>query len=235
MNRKGKKVMNEMENNNVVRVSGEVTKEPTFSHEIFGEGFYEFSIKIKRLSDIYDIIPVTISERLMQDYPIKVGDRVHFLGQYRSYNKLVDNKSKLLLTIFVREFLEDTMEDENEIEITGYVCKEPIYRTTPFNREICDVLLAVNRSYNKSDYIPCIAWGRNARFVKNFKIGDKINVSGRIQSRTYQKRLDDGEILTKTAFEVSLNKVLQENENNKREEEEYISSPHMGDLVNYYG
>ena len=223
--------MNDLENNNTVRVSGEVIQEPTFSHEIFGEGFYEFNIKIKRLSDIYDIIPVTISERLMQDQEITIGKRGHFLGQYRSYNKMVGNKSKLLLTIFVREFLEEIAEDENEIEITGYVCKAPIQRTTPFNREICDVLLAVNRSYNKSDYIPCIAWGRNARFVKNLKVGDKINVYGRIQSRTYQKKMDSGEILTKTAFEVSLSKVVQENINNAKE---IMQTAGLGELVNYY-
>ncbi len=225
--------MNEIENNNTVRVSGEITKEPTFSHEIFGEGFYEFSIKIKRLSDIYDIIPVTISERLIDNERLTIGQKVHFLGQYRSYNKLVDNKSKLLLTIFVREFLEEVEEDENEVDIVGYVCKEPIYRTTPFNREICDVLLAVNRSYNKSDYIPCIAWGRNARYVKNFKIGDKVSVSGRIQSRVYQKKLDNGEVITKTAYEVSLSKVVLECENNTIKED-VIRTAKMGELINYY-
>ncbi len=225
--------MNDLENNNLVTVSGQVVSEPTFSHEMFGEGFYEFNIKIKRLSDIYDIIPVTISERLMVENKINIGDRVHFSGQYRSYNKMVDNKSKLLLTIFVREFLDDVEEDENEVEIAGYVCKDPIYRTTPFNREICDVLLAVNRSYNKSDYIPCIAWGRNARYVKNFNIGDKVVVSGRIQSRTYQKKLDNGQYILKTAYEVSLNKVRLENENNVSNKD-YIKTNLMGELVNYY-
>ncbi len=225
--------MNEYENNNIVKVSGEIMQEPTFSHEIFGEGFYEFNIKIKRLSDIYDVIPVTISERLMQEKDLTVGNKIHFVGQYRSYNKMVDNKSKLLLTIFVREFLEEDESDENEIEIVGYVCKEPIYRTTPFNREICDVLIAVNRGYNKSDYIPCIAWGRNARFVKNFNIGDKVSVAGRIQSRTYQKRLESGEILTKTAYEVSLSKVCLENENNMVKEN-IIKTARMGELINYY-
>jgi len=225
--------MNDIENNNIVRVSGEVTKEPIFSHEIFGEGFYEFSIKIKRLSDIYDVVPVTISERLLQDKALVVGKKVHFLGQYRSYNKLVDNKSKLLLTIFVREFLDDDCDDENSVDIVGYVCKEPIYRTTPFNREICDVLLAVNRSYNKSDYIPCIAWGRNARYVKGFNIGDKVRVSGRIQSRVYQKRLDDGTIETKTAYEVSLSKVILEDENNSSARS-VITTANMGTMLNYY-
>jgi len=225
--------MNDFINNNVVKVSGEVVKEPIFSHEMFGEGFYEFSIKIKRLSDIYDIIPVTISERLIQGENLGIGSKVCFLGQYRSYNKLVDNKSKLLLTIFVREFLEDDYMDYNEIDIVGYVCKEPVYRTTPFNREICDVLIAVNRGYNKSDYIPCIAWGRNARFVKNFTVGDKVAVSGRIQSRTYQKKLESGEILMKTAYEVSLSKVCLENENNMVKKD-IVRTARMGELINYY-
>jgi len=226
--------MLELENNNYVRVSGVITTEPKFSHEVYGEGFYEFNIKIKRLSDIFDIIPVTISERLMNEKTIEVGEKVHFVGQYRSYNKLSENKSKLLLTIFIKVFLEVNEYDENEIEITGYVCKEPIYRTTPFNREICDVLIAVNRSYNKSDYIPCIAWGRNARFVKSFKIGDKVSVTGRIQSRAYQKKLDNGDIVTKTAYEVSLNKVSLENENNMQLSKNTIKTSNMGEIINYY-
>jgi len=226
--------MLELENNNYVRVSGVITTEPKFSHEVYGEGFYEFNIKIKRLSDIFDIIPVTISERLMNEKTIEVGEKVHFVGQYRSYNKLSENKSKLLLTIFIKEFLEVNEYNENEIEITGYVCKEPIYRTTPFNREICDVLIAVNRSYNKSDYIPCIAWGRNARFVKSFKIGDKVSVTGRIQSRAYQKKLDNGDIVTKTAYEVSLNKVSLENENNMQLSKNTIKTSNMGEIINYY-
>ena len=225
--------MYENENNNIVEIAGKVTKEPIFSHELFGEGFYEFTIKIKRLSDIYDIVPVTISERLIDRKLLTIGSRVHFLGQYRSYNKLVDNKSKLLLTVFVREFLDEISEDCNNVDIVGYVCKDPIYRTTPFSREICDVLLAVNRSYNKSDYIPCIAWGRNARFVKGFSVGDKVRVSGRIQSRVYQKRLEDGTIETKTAYEVSLSRVYHEDENNATTRQ-FISTSRMGTLINYY-
>lgn len=201
--------------NNKVTVLGEVYSEPVFSHEIFGESFYEFLIKIKRLSDSFDIIPVTISERLMEN-KIQVGKTIAISGQFRSYNKLEDNKSKLMLTIFVREFIDlEKNIEPNLIEITGYLCKEPIYRTTPFNREICDVLLAVNRSYNKSDYIPCIAWGRNARFIKNCKIGEKIKVIGRIQSREYQKRVENSnEFITKVAYEVSLNKIIVQKENN---------------------
>ena len=216
--------------NNKVYISGEVVTEPKFSHEVYNEGFYEFNLKVKRLSVAYDIIPVTISERLMAINNITIGSKISGNGQFRSYNKLEDGKSKLLLTVFLREILPyEEKENPNIIEITGYVCKEPVFRTTPFNREISDVLLAVNRSYNKSDYLPCIAWGRNARFVKNFKIGDKVVVSGRIQSREYQKKIDD-EMVTRTAYEVSLNKI----ELVKEELDIDTMMTSVGELENYY-
>ena len=193
--------------NNKVFISGEVASEPKFSHEVYGENFFEFDLKVPRLSDYFDKIPVTISERLIGDNDIRVGSKICGNGQFRSYNKLVDGKSKLMLTVFIREIVPYVeTENPNYIEITGYVCKEPVFRTTPFKREISDVLLAVNRSYNKSDYLPCIAWGRNARFVKNFCVGDKVTVTGRIQSRDYQKKIND-EVITKTAYEVSLNRI----------------------------
>ena len=175
------------EKNNKVFISGEILTDAVFSHEVYGEGFYEMNVLVKRLSGQGDILPVTISERLISDRDLKVGVNINALGQFRSYNKLVNGKSKLMLTVFVRELLDDTTQrNPNSIVLTGYICKTPIYRTTPFNREIADILIAVNRSYNKSDYIPCIAWGRNARFAKNLAVGDKIAVSGRIQSREYQ-------------------------------------------------
>lgn len=207
--------MSNNEINNKVQIAGEVVSEPRFSHEIYGENFYEFDVKINRLSNSSDTIPVTISDRLLNGKELKVGKLIDGVGQYRSYNKLDGEKSRLLLTIFLREFeVKESVEQTNNIQIVGYVCKEPIYRTTPFNREICDVLLAVNRNYGKSDYIPCIAWGRNARFVKNFKVGDKVKVEGRIQSREYQKKVEGEEIQTKTAYEVSLSKISLANENN---------------------
>lgn len=216
--------------NNKVSISGEVISELKFSHTIYNEGFYEFDLKVTRLSDFYDVIPVTISERLLQEYPISVGDKISGSGQFRSYNKLEDGKSKLMLTVFLREvFPYNENENPNYIEITGYVCKEPVFRTTPFKREISDVLLAVNRCYNKSDYLPCIAWGRNARFVKNFNIGDKVVVQGRIQSRDYQKKVND-EMITKTAYEVSLNKI----ELLKEENDVDTMETSFGVLENYY-
>lgn len=202
----------EMMGNNTLTLTGKIVSEPIFSHEVFGEGFYETQMSVTRLSDQVDILPITISERLLGEYDVKVGDVISVEGQFRSYNKLEGEKSRLMLTVFVRDILDNQSETEynnpNQIEITGYICKQPIYRTTPFKREICDVLLAVNRAYNKSDYIPCILWGRNARYIRNMPIGAKITVNGRVQSRNYQKITDTGECVERTAYEVSVSKVM---------------------------
>lgn len=196
------------EKNNRVYFMGEIVSEATFSHEVYGEGFYEFYVRVMRLSGQADILPVTISERLIKGNDLKIGSQLCALGQFRSYNKLENGKSRLMLTVFVREVLAEAQgKNPNSIVLSGYICKPPVYRTTPFNREIADILLAVNRAYNKSDYIPCIAWGRNARFVQNLKVGDRVALSGRIQSREYQKRLSETEAVTMTAYEVSVSKL----------------------------
>ena len=201
-------MINNEKQNNKVYVKGEIVTEARFSHEIYGEGFYEMDVLVKRLSGQADVLPVTISERLIEKGNLKIGSTISAIGQFRSYNKQVDGKSKLMLTIFVREVLfDDCYKNPNSIVLTGYICKQPIYRTTPFNREIADILIAVNRAYNKSDYIPCIAWGRNARFVKNLQVGEKVAISGRIQSRDYQKKISDNEVKTLTAYEVSVSKL----------------------------
>lgn len=195
------------EKNNKVYVYGRIVSEATFSHEVFGEGFYEFYVEVKRLSGQADILPVTISERLMTD-DMYVGATICALGQFRSYNKIEDGRSRLMLTVFIRELLEaQPCKNPNSIVLSGYICKPPVYRTTPFNREIADLLIAVNRSYNKSDYIPAIAWGRNARFVSGLAVGDKIALSGRIQSREYQKKQPDETFVVMTAYEVSVSKL----------------------------
>ncbi|MBR4026833.1 MAG: single-stranded DNA-binding protein [Lachnospiraceae bacterium] len=200
------------ERNNKVYVSGEIVTEAEFSHEVYGEGFYEMKLKVERLSGQADILPVTVSERLIAANDLKVGDRLSAVGQFRSYNKLVDGKSRLMLTVFVRETVEgDKYKNPNNVVLCGYICKPPVYRTTPFHREIADVLVAVNRAYNKSDYIPCIAWGRNARFVKNLTVGERIAVSGRIQSRDYQKKISETETRTMTAYEDHLNLQILSN------------------------
>lgn len=211
------------EKNNKVFISGEIVSDAEFSHEVYGEGFYEMNVLVKRLSGQGDILPVTVSERLIQDKDLKKGVKINALGQFRSYNKLVDGKSKLMLTVFVRELPDAAaVKNPNSIVLSGYVCKPPVYRTTPFNREIADILIAVNRSYNKSDYIPCIAWGRNARFAKNLSVGEKIAIAGRIQSREYQKRLSEDDIKIMTAYEVSISKLAAyENADNFDIEEEF--------------
>ncbi|WP_024621678.1 single-stranded DNA-binding protein [Metaclostridioides mangenotii] len=202
--------------NNVVNLRGELENELKFSHEIFGEKFYNIDIKINRLSDSFDILPITISERLLQDIDIEEQNFVSVTGQLRSYNKSIDNKNRLILTIFVREItqIEDDNKDPNSIFLDGYICKNPVYRQTPLGREITDLLMAINRPYNKSDYIPAIVWGRNAKFAKSLNIGDRIQLWGRVQSREYEKKLDNGEVLKKVAYEVSISKIKKLYENN---------------------
>lgn len=216
-----------MENvtNNKVFIAGVVESPIEFSHEVFGEKFYEFNLKVKRLSGYCDLVPVTISERFNAEQ-LQVGQTFACRGQFRSYNKLFNDKSKLMLTVFVRE-LEVYREDDNpnHLEITGYVCKPPVYRTTPFRREICDVLIAVNRGYNKSDYLPCIAWGKNAAEAKDWQVGDKVKLSGRIQSRVYQKRIAENEVCERVAYEISISKLEKTHDlQNEQEEQVYYAN-----------
>jgi primosomal replication protein N len=196
----------ELLNNNKTFLIGTIIEEPIFSHETFGEGFYEMKLSVPRLSEHMDILPVIISEKMLKN--IVVGQEIGIKGQFRSFNKINGSKSKLILSVFAREIIDaDKSMNPNIVEISGFICKEPVYRTTPFNREICDILVAVNRAYNKSDYLPCIAWGRNARYIKDVKIGSKIDIVGRIQSRDYQKKLENGSVITRTAYEVSISRV----------------------------
>lgn len=195
--------------NNRVHLAGEIVTEPRLTHEICGEGFYEFSVSVPRLSSQRDVIPVTAAERLLCGTRLSVGDAIAVDGQFRSYNKMSDGRSKLMLTVFVKEFSDPETNDRNpnSVELTGYICKEPVYRTTPLEREICDMLLAVNRAFNKSDYIPCIAWGRNARYCRTLPVGTKLHVAGRIQSRQYVKKLSEDASETRTAYEISVGKI----------------------------
>ena len=206
--------------NNKIYLEGKVTSELEFSHEMYGEGFYTFNLDVMRLSDSVDTLNITVSERLLSDMQLIIGSDVIVEGQLISYNKFIDWSNKLILTVFARN-IEPCMErskNPNEIFLDGYICKEPIYRTTPFGREIADVLLAVNRAYNKSDYIPTIAWGRNSRFCQTLEVGDNIKVWGRLQSREYQKKVSENEVIKKIAYEVSISKMekaqKEENESN---------------------
>ena len=197
--------------NNQASLSGKIISPFRFSHEVFGEGFYLFDLSVGRLSDSYDIIPVMASERLLDIHTDQIGKYAEINGQFRSYNYHTENKNRLLLSVFAREV---TLSDEepssvkpNSIFLDGYVCKKPVYRKTPLGREIADVLLAVNRPYGKSDYIPCICWGRNARFADSFSVGGHVQLWGRIQSREYQKKLSDTETEQRIAYEVYVSKL----------------------------
>ncbi|MBE6050791.1 MAG: single-stranded DNA-binding protein [Clostridium sp.] len=195
--------------NNKIYLEGKVASELEFSHEMYGEGFYSFNIEVMRLSDSVDILNITVSERLLNELDLSIGKEVIVEGQLRSYNKFMDGSNKLILTVFARN-IEPCIEkskNPNEIYLDGFICKEPVYRTTPFGREIADVLLAVNRAYNKSDYIPTIAWGRNSRFCQTLNVGDNIKVWGRLQSREYQKKISETEVVKKVAYEVSISKM----------------------------
>ena len=220
-----------MEKNNKVYLRGSIVSEAVFSHEVYGEGFYELFVRVPRLSGQADILPVTISERIIRSNDLKEGSILCAEGQFRSYNKLENGRSRLMLTVFVRDIVEDILgRNPNSILLGGYLCKPPVYRTTPFNREISDLLVAVNRAYNKSDYIPCIAWGRNARFVQDLAVGSRIMLSGRIQSREYQKRLSEDEVVTMTAYEVSVSKLATVDEGavlDLEQEFEYYTSPQV--------
>lgn len=224
---------NYSENNQLVLV-GKVTSDKRFSHEIYGEKFYIFDLSVPRLSGNADNIPITISERLIFEENLEIGKNVIIEGQFRSYNSYENERNKLVLTVFAKEikFSEDQEEEfkpskentSNEVVLDGFICKKPIYRKTPFGREIADILLAVNRAYNKSDYIPCIAWGRNARFCENILVGTEVRIIGRVQSRQYEKKYEDGTSEIKIAYEVSVAslEVIDEAENEKNQESENI-------------
>ena len=197
-----------MENNNV-KISGKIISDLKLSHEVYGEKFYKFYIKSERLSNQEDILPVIISERMLNLDELSKDKNVRINGQFRSYNKQGENGNKLVLSVFVKDI--DFIQDEDSLTLNnanfiGYVCKNPIYRKTPLGREIADVLIAVNRTYKKSDYIPCILWGRNAKFCENVEVGTKVKINGRVQSRNYEKKINETNIIKNTAYEVSVSK-----------------------------
>ena len=203
--------MDKIIENNQVTLMGTIVSGFTYSHELFGEGFYMTRIKVDRLSESADIIPMMISERLVDVNADYTGEKIIVNGQFRSYNRHEERKNRLVLSVFAREieFVDEIAENArtNQIFLDGFICKEPIYRKTPLGREIADLLLAVNRPYGKSDYIPCICWGRNARYVSRFNVGERCAVWGRIQSREYTKTLEDGTQEIRTAYEVSISKL----------------------------
>ena len=210
---------NYLENNHLI-LMGKVASEKRYSHEIYGEKFYIFNLEVQRLSSTVDIIPITVSERLLTSVSLELGSELKVEGQFRSYNNYENEKNRLILTVFAKEIIPISLEENNEevsneVILVGYICKKPIYRQTPFGREIADILLAVNRAYNKSDYIPCIAWGRNARFCENMEVGTEVRLTGRVQSRMYEKKHEDGTVEERVAYEVSVASLEIVNDENE--------------------
>ncbi|MBQ2695856.1 MAG: single-stranded DNA-binding protein [Clostridia bacterium] len=213
-------------------VVGTVCGYLTYSHDVHGERFYRFMLRSDRLSQNSDLICVTISEKMLTEISIDIGMHLSVSGQFRSYNNYTGQGNKLVLTLFAKDvaIAYETDEPINEIYLNGYICKPIVYRVTPFGREIADILLAVNRAFNKSDYIPCIAWGRNARFAKHLEVGENIKIWGRMQSREYQKKISDTETVTKTAYEVSINR-LEVGETDKEERETTNFAEETDDII----
>lgn len=201
--------MNEKMKNNNVLLTGKIVSEPEYSHEVYGEQFYNLFLDVNRKSDIADVIPLTISERLFDVSKECIGTVINVSGQLRSFNLHEKSKNRLILSVFVRdiEIITDEYEDENEIMLDGFICKDVVYRKTPLGREIADLLIAVNRSYGKSDYIPCVVWGRNAVYTSGLPVGTHLKLTGRIQSRGYVKMYEDGTEEQRAAYEVSVSKI----------------------------
>ena len=195
--------------NNIITLTGTVEASPEYSHTVMDEKFYSFTLRVPRLSETEDFLPITISEEIFDPELIKKENPLKIKGQLRSYNKYTETKTRLILTVFAKEIsLPDELDSNpNEIFVNGFICKEPVYRKTPFGREITDLIIAVNRAFNRSDYIPAIAWGKNAVFSENLEVGSNVLLWGRLQSRNYNKRLSENEVETRTAYELSITKI----------------------------
>ena len=213
LQKEGRKIFmaDKMFENNQVSIIGEIVSDFQYSHEVYGEGFYMMEVSVRRLSDFVDYIPVMVSERIIDVEADYIGQLVYISGQFRSFNRHEERKNRLVLSVFARELeiLDPDCDEDagNQIFLDEYICKEAIYRKTPLGREIADLLVAVNRSYGKSDYIPCICWGRNARFAAGFEVGTHVQIWGRIQSRDYVKKLSETQVEQRTAYEVSVSKI----------------------------
>ena len=196
--------------NNVITLVGTVETEAEYSHSVLEEEFFSFMVRVPRLSENDDLLPVTVSKKQLDTSLIKAGNKIKVKGQLRSYNKYTQTKTRLILTVFAKGIAPALSEDEdnpNEIFINGFICKAPIYRRTPFGREITDLIIAVNRAFNRSDYIPAIAWGKNAGYSESLEVGSNVMLWGRLQSRNYNKRISDEETEVRTAYELSITKI----------------------------
>ncbi|MDL2206950.1 single-stranded DNA-binding protein [Eubacteriales bacterium OttesenSCG-928-N13] len=214
-----------MENpNNQIVAAGRLESPPTVSHEVMNETFYSSVLLVKRLSGAVDKLPITLPGKVIDVQNWSPNTLLSVQGQVRSYNKVMDGAGRLMITLFVQHVVEEDNDTLNRVELSGALCKPPIYRSTPFGREICDLMLAVNRAFGKSDYIPCIAWGRNAQYASRFQVGDRLRITGRLQSREYQKLLDNGEYMQRNAFEVSAFTIEAEGEMQPKEDKILVDS-----------
>ena len=187
---------------NQVNLCGVLAELPAFSHEHRGRRFYRFPLEVERLSGAVDILPVLVPENVLCAMDLSGGDMLEVSGQIRTFNNKTDTGRRLVISVYAERLASCQGEPENDILLTGAICKEPVYRQTPLGREICDVMLAVNRPYHRADYIPCIFWGRLANLVRECPVGQLLQLTGRLQSREYLKVLGE-ESERRTAYEVS--------------------------------
>ena len=207
--------MDRIINKNQAELCGVISKAAEFSHESYGEKFYRIIVSVPRKSGYEDEIPVLVSDHLCKPNLLREGQCLSIKGQFRSFDKHDEDKNRLILSVFALvidllgeiKLLGEDISYKNKIELTGFICKEPTYRATPYEREISDVLLAVNRSYGKSDFIPCICWERNALFASDLAVGTQVELTGRIQSRKFEKRISDDEYEERIAYEVSVSTI----------------------------
>ena len=187
---------------NQAAIRGSLLELPQFSHENHGNRFYRFVLEVPRLSGAVDHLPVIAREEVLNQMDLSGGERIEVRGQVRSFNNHSPTGQRLLIFVFASSVQTSREEPCNEILLTGAICKAPVYRWTPLGREICDVMLAVPRSYRRSDYLPCILWGRTAQALSQCATGDTIRLTGRLQSRLYRKATEEG-VELRTAYEIS--------------------------------
>lgn len=188
---------------NQVRLCGTMETAPGFSHENHGRQFYSFVLGVERLSGTVDRLRILADLELLEQADCAWGERVLVTGQIRSYNQISDTGRHLIISVYANGLELTDEAPDNQVQLTGVLCRDPVYRRTPLGREICDGMLAVSRPCRRTDYLPCIFWGRTAREMARLTSGARISLTGRLQSREYTKLLEDGSSLRRTAYEIS--------------------------------
>lgn len=196
-------MMPEKTDRNEARLRGWAAGEAELSHRSHGEVFYRFPLSVPRLSGINDVVTVTAPGRLLELCPVERGDELEVTGAVRTYNNRTGVGNRLIITVYAHALSHSLADPENQLKLRGTICRPPTHRFTPLGREICDMILAVNRSYGRSDYLPCIAWGSLAGRCARLEVGRRLELTGRLQSRIYHKETDQGS-QERTAYEVSV-------------------------------